>query len=132
MAKLKVQEATVDDGSSYHDLLKDEQKRFQESRAPKMSELTTEDFAKLVGGGSGAGSVGFTLDDIRQVVKEEVAAALDASKPESVSPERTIEQESGEAKKDDASEAEQPDRVVKQELSDAASSTAEPAKGKAK
>lgn len=70
--------ATVDDNVSLHELVKHESKRFQESKSPKMSEITAEEFKALVSGGGGAGEA-VDYQKIRSIIREELAALLPAT-----------------------------------------------------
>lgn len=67
--------AVVDDNVSLHELVKHESKRFQESKSPKMSEVTAEEFKTLVSGGGGAGEA-VDYEKIRVIIREELAALL--------------------------------------------------------
>lgn len=72
----KKEQATVNDDVSLHDLVKHESQRFRDSKAPKMSEITAEEFKKLVGGAGGSGGESVDYEKIREIIREELAALL--------------------------------------------------------
>lgn len=72
----KKSQAEVNSEISHNDLLKEERQRFQESKAPKMSELTSEDFRKTVASALGGAEVNVDYEKIRTIVREEIEAVM--------------------------------------------------------
>lgn len=72
-------DTAVNDEISLHDLLKDERQRFRESKSPKMSDVTAEDFRSIIAKAvTDIGAAGVDYEKLRDIVREELATALGA------------------------------------------------------